>query len=225
MQFVVPDLLAEVCGLSVALCLTGLLVGLALWLFGWRGHRFWIVLLTTVLGGILTLCETTIHGGQPLLTALLVAVTAGLLALALVQLLAFGAGGGAGLLLLHYLLPSWNQPLFAFLLGGLLGLLLFRLWLMALTSLAGALLLSYCGLALLHHYGTLDAPACAEQGQVLLNWTCCLLALVGWLLQFFLDRRLRARHQEEEEPALGWDLAGWFRRLGYPFPRRRRFPF
>lgn len=223
MQLVVPDLLAEVCGLSLALSLAGLLLGLALWLCGWRGHQFFIVLLTTVLGGILTLREADSHGSHSLLMALLVAVTAGLLALALVRLLAFAAGGGAGLFILHYLLPSWNQPLLAFLLGGMVGLLLFRIWLMALTSFAGALLATYFGLALLHYYGTLDALTIAEQGQVLLNWISCLLAVVGLTLQFFLDRRLRPKNWEAESQ-LGWDLAGWLPWL-FRWPRRQRFPF
>ncbi len=220
MQLVVPDLLAEICGLSLALSLAGLLLGLALWLCGWRGHQFFLVLLTTVLGGILTLRE----GSHPLLLALLVAVTSGLLALPLVRLLAFAAGGGAGLFILQHLLPSWNQPLAAFLLGGMVGLLLFRIWLMALTSLAGALLLTYFGLALLHHYGTLDALAVADQGQVLLNWISCLLAVVGLTLQFFLDRRLRTQNWEENSRP-GWNLLDWLPWLGFLWPRRHRYPF
>ena len=52
MQFILPDLLAEARGMSVAVYATGLALGCLLWLLGWWGHRFWIVLFSTVIAGI-----------------------------------------------------------------------------------------------------------------------------------------------------------------------------
>jgi len=65
-------------------------------------------------------------GVQPLLAGLLLAVAAGLLALALVRVIAFAAGGIAAVYGVRLLPPApWQEPLICFLGGGLLGLLLF----------------------------------------------------------------------------------------------------
>ena len=43
MQLIAPDILAEARGLTGAMTGTICVLGFALWLFGWRWHRFWIV--------------------------------------------------------------------------------------------------------------------------------------------------------------------------------------
>ncbi len=43
MNLIEPEVLADLSGLSIGLCVVGLLLGLALWLLGWRRHRFWVV--------------------------------------------------------------------------------------------------------------------------------------------------------------------------------------
>ena len=125
MQLVAPDILSDACGLSLGLVITALVVGLALWLFGWSWHRFWIVLITTVLAGVYGLYDAEVFRSQPLLAAVLLALAGGLLALALVRLLAFFAGGMAGLLISQAVFPSLDQPI-CFLLFGLASLYLFR---------------------------------------------------------------------------------------------------
>src|SRR4029453_2306545 len=57
MHVVTPDLVAELCGLSLGLLLAAAASGFVLWLFGWRTHRFWVVLLTTVAAGVYGLQE------------------------------------------------------------------------------------------------------------------------------------------------------------------------
>ena len=52
MQLIATDILADICGLSLVPLCTGLGIGLFLWLFGWWSHRFWVVLVTTVLAGL-----------------------------------------------------------------------------------------------------------------------------------------------------------------------------
>ena len=64
MHLVAPDILAEGHGLSSALSAAGLVLGLLLWLFGWRAHRFWIVLIATVSAGI-----SGLYSGFPLRTS------------------------------------------------------------------------------------------------------------------------------------------------------------
>src|SRR5438309_11913513 len=107
MQLVAPDILADACGLSAGLIVAGLVLGLALWLFGWWCHRFWIVLITTVLAGVYGLYDVPAFRAQPLIGAVLLALAAGLLALAMVRLLTFLAGGMAGLPAIQGLVPHF----------------------------------------------------------------------------------------------------------------------
>src|SRR5262249_32353625 len=82
--------------------------------------------------------------------------------------------------------------------GGLVGLLLFRIWMMALTSLLGTLLMGYAGLCLADHFGRLDCVAWSEQNAALLNGACGVGALLGLLVQFLLDRRRKRRRERDE---------------------------
>jgi hypothetical protein len=188
MQLIEPDILAEASGLSVGLSACGLLLGLAVWLTGWRRHRFWVVLTITLVGGVYGLNEAPALHAQPAVAGLLLAVGAGTLALALARLFAFAAAGLAALVAVQTLVPTWDQPLISFVTGGLLGVLLFRLWVMALTSLAGALLLTYSGLCLAERLAKLDAAAFAEKRTALLNWICAGVTLLGLVLQLWLNR-------------------------------------
>jgi hypothetical protein len=200
MHLLAPDILAEARGLSPAISGAGLAIGLALWVLGWWGHRFWIVLATTVAAGVYSLTAGPVAGVQPLVVALLLAVSAGALALPLSRVVAFSAGGLAVWFLVHASVPSLDEPLICFLAGGLLGLVLFRFWTMALTSLAGTLLMGYCGLCLADGLGKLDAVDWSTRHHALLNWSCAGVAALGWLVQFLLERwRVRSQRQKKEE--------------------------
>jgi hypothetical protein len=203
MHLLAPDILAEARGLSPAISGAGLAIGLALWVLGWRGHRFWIVLATTVAAGVFALNTGPVAGVQPLVVALLLAVSAGVLALPLSRVVAFSAGGLAVWLLVHASVPSLDEPLVCFLAGGLLGLVLFRFWTMALTSFAGTLLMGYSALCLADWLGKLDAVDWSTQHHALLNWSCAGVAALGWLTQFLLERwrgnRKRQKKEEEQD--------------------------
>ena len=181
----------------------GLLVGVLLWLFGWWGHRFWIVLTATVGGGILGLHAGPEYHLHPVVAGLLLAVSAGVLALSLVRVFVFAAGGLAAWMIIHALAPLWDQLLLCFLVGGLIGLLLFRFWTMALTSFVGTILLFYSGLALGDRLWQLDSVGWAQDQGLTLNWTCAVVTLTGFVAQFFLERRrinkLRDKEDEENE--------------------------
>lgn len=211
MQLVAPEILAEAQKLSFGMVALLLAIGLFLWTFGWWSHRFWVVLTTTVLAGIYGLYNGPVFQAQPLLAGLLLALSAGLLALALVQVLAFAAGGLVGLWAVQLAWPSMSQPLLCFLLCGLGGLLLYRAWMMALTSFAGSLLAGYAALVLLDRAGTMDAVEWSTQATGLLNWLCGGVTAMGVLMQYWLDRRSRKKHdreEDEEAPREGWDILG-----------------
>jgi signal transduction histidine kinase len=198
-QFVAPDILAEARGLPVLVSGTALTLGLLLWAFGWRGHRFWIVLATTVVAGVFGLASGPAPGVQPLIVALLLAVAAGVLALPLARVVAFAAAGLATRMIVQAAVPAWDEPLLCFLAGGLVGLFLFRSSTMALTSLAGTLLMAHAGLCLADQLGTLDAVAWAETHAGLLNWSCAGTALAGWVAQFLLERWRAERERRKLE--------------------------
>src|ERR687892_243700 len=105
MQLIAPDIVAELCGLSLGVILAGALLGLALWLLGWWSHRFWIVLGVTVLAGVYGLEEAAAFKTHPLAAALLLAIPAGILALQLARLAAFAVGGFLSLLIMQAALP------------------------------------------------------------------------------------------------------------------------
>src|SRR5262249_45380762 len=147
------------------------------------GHRFWIVLAATAAAGVVGLYLYPTFGITALLVSLLLAVSAGVLALSLVRVIAFGAGGLALWLAVRALVPAWNEPLIAFLVGGLAGVLLFRWWTMAVTSFGGTLLLAYFGLSLVERLAKLDAVALVESKTVLLNWILAGVTLLGLGLQ------------------------------------------
>lgn len=203
MQIIATDLLADLSGLSLGLILLVIPVGLVLWLLGWWSHRFWIVLTTTVLAGIFGLSEATAWKAQPLVAAVLLAIAAGVLALALVRVIAFGAGGFAGVSLVLLLVPSLDQTAIVFLVSGLVSLLLFRWCFMILTSLLGSALLGYAGLALMHYYELLDAVAWSEQNTLVLNSICGTFTFFGFLFQFFLNRRQMRRGKADDDEKAG----------------------
>jgi hypothetical protein len=111
------------------------------------------------------------------------------------------------------------------LVGGLIGLLLFRLWIMTLTSVAGSALMAYFGLALAETLGRLNAQAVVKEQSALVNWSCAACALVGLVLQFMIDRKrtklLRLR-LEQEYQASQWApyrTGRWWRFSRWPAQR------
>jgi hypothetical protein len=206
MDILSPDFLADLVnegrGLSPAIPGVGLAVGLLLWLMGSRGHRFWLSMAVTVAAGIAGLHAAPALGVQPLVAGLLLAVCAGALALALVRLLVFAIVGLCSFALAQALTPGWNEPVIFFLAGGLIGVVFFRLWIMALTSLAGSILIGYCGLCLAGSLGNMDVATFArDQGKVIV-WAGLAFAIFGVAVQFLLERRRakkKRRLQEELE--------------------------
>jgi hypothetical protein len=197
MVLISPDILEEVRQLSPFVLATGLALGLLLWLYGGRGHRFWLVLTMTTAGGVFGLYFGAAYSLQPLVAGLLLAVTAGALALALARVILFIVGGAACIWLARTIAPSWDEPALCFLIGGLLGVLLYKVWVTALSSLAGALLIAYSILGLLSNLGVDGLASWAGQQAPLLNWICATSAVLGLLTQLLLERRRLRRVRQK----------------------------
>ncbi len=221
MQLIAPDILQDARGLSVAAYAVAFVLGFFLWLLGWRGHRFWIVLFTTVIAGIVGLSSARAAGVQPFIAGLLLAIAAGMLALSLWRILAFAAGGAATWLLVRNTLPAWDEPLLCFLGGGLVALLLFRAWTMVLTSLGGTLLMGYSLLGLADHFGKIDAVSWAERRPMVLNVVCLVIVLAGWLAQFSMERsRVALEKHKQEQDRLKQAQQELQKRMKAPAPRK-----
>ena len=202
MAIIASDILADLCGLSLGLLIAILPVGLLLWLSGWWCHRFWIVLATTVTAGIFGLVEAGVWRVQPIVVAVLLAIAAGVLALALVRVVTFAAGGMLTVYVLHFIVPSLNHQVVCFLVGGLVGLVLFRWFFMASTSFAGSTLFVYGTLALFHYRETFDAVAWSEENSLLLTIVCGVATLVGFAFQFWIDAGGNASSANARKPTM-----------------------
>jgi hypothetical protein len=196
MYLLAPDILSDARELSPTLSGAGMLVGGILWLLGARSHRFWVALATTIGGGLHGLIHGASYGMNPLAAGLLMAVAAGALALSLVRVLVFAAAGIAAIAVGRLVAPAVDEPLLCLLLGGLAGIAFYRLWITALTSFAGTLLLGYSGLCLADRFLKVDSVAWTARHGALLNIGVAAFALLGVLVQYLLERR-RARKNRE----------------------------
>ncbi len=184
MQLIAPDILAEGRGLTEAMTGTLCVVGLALWLFGWRWHRFWIVSGITLAAGLLGLNAGRSAGGTHIMAVgILLAVSAGMMALELAKVFAFVAGGCGAWLAAQWVFPQAQELWAVFLCGGIFGLLLYRIWTMVLTSLVGVLVAGHAGLVLLEPQLGFDAIEWANANPSALNGLVVGLTVLGILLQ------------------------------------------
>lgn len=187
MQLIAPDLFAEVAKLSIGACAIGLTLGVLIWLTGWWQHRFWTVAAVTATAGIVGLQSGRNANVQPLVAGLLAALAAGWMALELAKVLAFLGGGATASILVQTFVPTVHDPLIAFLAGGLLGVVLFRLWMLTFTSLVGSLLIAYSGLGLASVWLKTDAAAIVNEKVGVLNAAVGFGTLLGVLLQGRFD--------------------------------------
>jgi hypothetical protein len=178
-------------------------LGIALWLFGWRWHRFWIVAGITLAAGLLGLNAGRAAGGTQIMAlGILIAVAAGMMALELAKVFAFVAGGCGAWLAVQWVFPQAQELWAVFISGGLFGLLLYRLWTMLLTSLAGVLITSHSALLLLEGPAGFDAVKWVTTNQAALNGVAVGLIVLGILLQAIAapDEEAKAEAAEEAEP-------------------------
>jgi hypothetical protein len=184
MQLISPEVLQEARGLSTAMTGTILVLGFALWLFGWRWHRFWVVSGLTLVAGLIGLnAGRTVGGTQILAVGILLAVAAGMLGLELARLIAFVGGGCVVWLAVQWVVPQAQELWAVFLSGGLFGILLYRLWMMLLTSFSGVLMAAHAGLVLLEQAFVFEATKLIEHNPAVINGCVVALVVLGIVLQ------------------------------------------
>jgi hypothetical protein len=202
MQLIVPDLFAEVSRLSVGACIVGLILGLLLWTTGWWQHRFWVVAFITAGAGVYGLQQGKLAGVQPLVAGLLAAMAAGWMAVELAKVLAFIGGGAAGNLFVQSFAPNLHEPLLTFLCGGLFGVVLFRLWMLVLTSFFGAMVAVYCMLGLAQHLLKADIQGLVQNKPGLLNLVVFVTVLGGVLIQGKFDTWRTTKEERTKTKAM-----------------------
>lgn len=201
MQLIHPDILAEAKGLSIGAAGFATLVGALLWGLGWRWHRFWIVFGITLSAGLIGLNSGQAAGGQVLVVGILLALAAGMMALEMARVLAFVAGGVVAWIAIQTILPAAREMWAVFLCGGLLGLLLYRLWTMVLTSCIGSLLTVYGVTILIAVAFQVDVVTYAQKNTTSLNFVVGLLAFAGVGLQHYISKIDRENAEASESDA------------------------
>jgi hypothetical protein len=190
MQLIAPDILSEAHGLSVPFCVAGILLGILLWTFGWRWHRFWVVLATTIVAGLIGLSGHSVIGPRMLAAGLLLAIAAGMLAIDLSRLVAFSAAALGCWLIVHRILPNFQESTICLLGGGIVGLLLYRLQLMILSGLVGTILFAHSLLLLIEKLSEpyVAIAAWSQANSLGLNIAVVVVALLGVAVQGQIER-------------------------------------
>jgi hypothetical protein len=203
MHLIAPEVLTEAHGLSPVLSGIGMALGLLVWLCGWRWHRFWVVVAVTLVGGLIGLQAGKSSGGHILAMGLLLALSAGLLALELARVFAFLAAGSAVWMTSSAIFPRGQELWVGFLIGGLLGVMLYRFWTMLLTSFLGVILCWHSLLCFLEEIMSFDAAGFASEHARALTGAGLAVTALGvvaqsWLERWYLRRSKRRRHAAEE---------------------------
>jgi len=194
-----PAVIAEASGLSAGASGFLLFVGFLLWAFGWRWHRFWVVFAITLGAGIAGLSAGQSAGVQILVVGVLSALAAGMLALELARILAFLSGGVAAWLAATLVAPGAQELWAVFLCGGLLGVVLYKLWTMLAMSLLGILVCWHTFFAMTETLFRWDAAKLAAENGSAFNGAIAVATLFGVLIQ------AKTGQPEESEPAKAKD--------------------
>ncbi len=231
MVLVNADVLEAGQGLSVAMLATLTVTGAALWCCGWRWHRLWMRLAAgLIVGSICWRWLTPLVAAPPLVFTAMAALCGAWLGVELVRLGVFVAGGMLTAAGVQHLVPGAHDLWLAFVIGGLVALLLFRWWVMLLTAVGGALLMLHAGLLLTQSLLMVEViPWIREQSW---GWSVAagVLIVLGLAVQIGLDRweRRRVVRTEPAEaelkqislilPVTESRPASWLQRLGSARP-------
>ncbi len=203
MQLIQGDILAAGNGLSFGAAGFLVFVGLLLWAVGWRWHRFWVVFGITLTAGLVGLGAGRAAGGhQVMVVGVLLAVSAGMLALELAKVIAFATGGVAAWVATQTVFPQVQELWVIFLGGGLLGVVLYKLWTMLTTSLLGVLVSWHGTLLIAQEVTKSDLSSWVNAHAVALNGGVVAVTILGVAVQTWT-----APPAEAEEAAVPPEVA------------------
>jgi hypothetical protein len=213
MHVISPEVLADAKGLSIGATAFFLFVGLLLWGFGWRWHKFWLVFAITLTAGLLGISAGRTAGVQVLVVSVLVSIAAGMLALEIAKIVAFLTGGTAAWMAAQAVMPEAHELWAVFLCGGLIGVVLYRLWTMLATAFAGVLLIGHSALLLAEVCGLLKATEFATKHTVAINAWAAVSSVIGVLIQSWTGRSVDAEVGEGgEEKGAGFAMPAWVKK-------------
>jgi hypothetical protein len=215
MQLLNADIVASARGLSIGAAGFLLFVGLLLWTCGWRWHKFWVVFGITTGAGLVGLNAGQSSGGQVLVLGILLAFAGGVMALEVAKLLAFAGGGLAAWLGVQAVVPQAHEMWAVFLAGGLLGVILYRLWTMLVTSLLGTLVAGHALLVLAVEWDLVTGKWIAANA-IALNGAVIAIALFGIFTQSLIGSEGVPEEVEEKaevaaKPAKESAKKSWWR--------------
>lgn len=196
-----------------ALAAMGFGAGLALLLFGWRIYRVALVSVGVLAGGaigtaIAVALRVWFHLNLPaVVLAIPIGVLLGLVTLKLEKIGAFLAGGACGALpiLMTFSTADYGNGLYlaaglAFLLGGLLAVLLWRPMIILSLAVLGAALIGQCALLSSDLIGRFDLRRLAAQYPYVWAAAMGILAMLGCLFQMRLIEEKPEDKKSEKNP-------------------------
>ena len=201
MHMIAGEIVSAGRGLSPTLAIIGIVLGGLLWLCGWRWHRFWVVITVTVAGGLYGLQSGRDSDSHLIAMGVLVALSAGMMALELARVLAFIGAGTAMWMLAGLLFPQGRELWVAFMLGGLIGILLYRFWTMLLTSFLGIEISWHAFLILADSQNWFDGENYADRYTKVFNGAVIAAAACGIVAQSWLERWYHRRKKKKKQEA------------------------
>jgi hypothetical protein len=201
MQLVATDILAEAHGLSMTVCIVGIVLGMLLGGTGWLARRFWVVLGATLSGGLVGLLYGASYDVQPMVAGLGLAVAFGILSVFLIRFIVYVTVAFTCLFAVHMRFPQFDYPGLVLLVGGLFGLYLYRFWIMAITATLGGMMIVYSVVCLVDGLGKRDMIDWANRNAMLLNLACIGVVSFYVVGQFFIDQKIQGWKK-------GWQSTG-----------------
>ncbi|MEJ5274548.1 MAG: hypothetical protein WHU94_01435 [Thermogemmata sp.] len=177
-------------GMSAAMLGTWVTLGLALWLFGWRWHRFWITCVAAFVAAAITW-----HWGShwtrtpPVISAIVIGLATAMIAVELARLVVLGFGGITLLYLANQLLSDFRDIWLAFPLGGLVAVLLFRIgWILA-TTLLGTWITIHALLLLIESVSPFDSVQWFDNNAMAIHIGIIIWIVIGIICQLLIDSK------------------------------------
>jgi hypothetical protein len=136
-----------------------------------------------------------------LVVGVLLSIAVGMLALEVAKITAFISAGTAAWVAAQAVMPQAQELWAVFLCGGLIGVVLYRVWTMVATSLVGVLLFWHGVFTLLDTAGVVKAAEFADQYTALLNGGVVLATVIGIGVQSWTGKAANADKEEGNEKA------------------------